>query len=82
MVPYLAQGAAMAVEDAAALAAALDSNVSIEQAIKSYEKVRLPRTTMISSGADNNRNVFHMVDGPGQKARDEMVKKAQGQVSK
>jgi len=80
-VPYLAQGAAMAVEDAAALAIAVSSNLSIEDALKAYEKVRLPRTTAISAGADNNRNIFHMPDGPGQQARDEMVKKTRGQVS-
>jgi salicylate hydroxylase len=71
----------MAVEDAAALAIAVSSNLSIEDALKAYEKVRLPRTTAISAGADNNRNIFHMPDGPGQQARDEMVKKTRGQVS-
>ena len=54
MLPYLAQGACMAIEDAAALGilfspAYFDGNV--EQALNIYNKVRLPRATKVQSSA-------------------------------
>jgi salicylate hydroxylase len=48
MLPYLAQGACMAIEDAYVLANALSQpSTSVEQALKNYEALRLPRTARV-----------------------------------
>jgi salicylate hydroxylase len=47
MLPYLAQGACMAIEDAYALAAALSRSSNVEAALKSYEALRRPRTARV-----------------------------------
>jgi salicylate hydroxylase len=53
MMPFLAQGATAAIEDALILARALDSYDDWETAFRQYEQVRLPRTTtqMLASRA-------------------------------
>ncbi|KAJ3315077.1 hypothetical protein HDU93_004719 [Gonapodya sp. JEL0774] len=75
MVPYLAQGAAQAVEDGAALAIALSSSLSVPEAIKVYEAERKPRTTSIVNGADGARRTYHMHDGVDQMNRDDKWRK-------
>ena len=45
--PYLAQGAAMAIEDGAVLARALDEAGSIDKALKLYERNRVDRTARV-----------------------------------
>jgi salicylate hydroxylase len=48
MLPYLAQGACMAVEDGYVLATELSrSGVGVEKALKNYEALRLPRTARV-----------------------------------
>jgi salicylate hydroxylase len=48
MLPYLAQGACMALEDAYAVAAALARpHTSVEQALAEYQAARLPRTARV-----------------------------------
>ncbi|MFM9969804.1 MAG: FAD-dependent monooxygenase [Burkholderiales bacterium] len=48
MLPYLAQGACMALEDAYALSSHLAQNqTSIQDALKAYEALRLPRTAQV-----------------------------------
>jgi salicylate hydroxylase len=51
MLPYLAQGACMAVEDAYALAGMLASRSDVGQALKDYEALRLPRTAKVQLGS-------------------------------
>jgi salicylate hydroxylase len=60
MLPYLAQGAAMAIEDAAVLAACLDRNPDVPAALRIYEASRLPRTTRVQRDASRNAAVYHM----------------------
>jgi len=60
MLPYLAQGAAMAIEDAAVLAACLDRNPDAPAALRRYEESRLPRTTRVQHDARHNGTVYHM----------------------
>jgi len=60
MLPYLAQGAAMAIEDAAVLAACLDRNPDLPAALRKYEATRLPRTTRVQHDASRNAHVYHM----------------------
>lgn len=60
MLPYLAQGAAMAIEDAAVLAACLERNPDVPAALRTYEASRLPRTARVQRDASRNATVYHM----------------------
>lgn len=60
--PYLAQGAAMAIEDSAVLARALRQAGTIEDALQLYQRNRIERTTRIVKGSSANRILFHMRD--------------------
>jgi 2-polyprenyl-6-methoxyphenol hydroxylase-like FAD-dependent oxidoreductase len=61
MLPYLAQGAAMAIEDAAVLAACLARNRDdASTALRRYEASRLPRTRRVQRDAHRNGTVYHM----------------------
>ena len=60
MLPYLAQGAAMAIEDAAVLAACLSSDSDVPSALRRYEARRLPRTARVQRDARHNGTVYHM----------------------
>ena len=71
VLPFMAQGACQAVEDAAVLARCLDQFSEPEAAIARYETIRKPRTDKIQNGSWDNASVFHLEDGPQQKARDE-----------
>ena len=72
MLPFLAQGAAQAIEDAAVLADCLRSADagSVEMALQSYEAVRRPRANnvLLQSRGRELRN--HLPDGPDQQQRD------------
>ncbi|MBH80415.1 MAG: monooxygenase [Gammaproteobacteria bacterium] len=60
--PFLAQGAAMAIEDGAVLAACLeraDTN-SIPAALRRYAELRAPRAARIQSRSRRNARVFHL----------------------
>ena len=75
MLPYMAQGAAQAVEDAAALTACL-ANVGagdIAEALRRYEQVRLPRATRVQIMSRDNKTRFHLPDGPAQQERDRLM---------
>ena len=60
--PYLAQGACMAIEDAAVLTRALQSTNVVADALQLYERNRIDRTSRIVKGSDANRTLFHMRD--------------------
>jgi salicylate hydroxylase len=70
MLPYMAQGAAQAIEDGAALAAALRGTRQVEDALALYEGARKPRTTKVQMLARRNSIRFHLPDGPAQQERD------------
>ncbi|MEM9938714.1 MAG: FAD-dependent monooxygenase [Pseudomonadota bacterium] len=65
MLPFMAQGAAMAIEDAWALAASLDQDRPIETSLQAYQTERLPRTSRIQSGSRANAKTFHQRGGFG-----------------
>ncbi|TMH83484.1 MAG: salicylate 1-monooxygenase [Betaproteobacteria bacterium] len=56
MTPYMAQGAAAALEDAAVLARCLEATggEGLEQALKLYEETRKPRTSAIQAKSSTN----------------------------
>lgn len=59
MLPFLAQGAAMAVEDAWVLADAITAADDLEAALRAYEDKRLPRTSRAQAGSRANAKTFH-----------------------
>ncbi|MCB5176631.1 FAD-dependent oxidoreductase [Microvirga lenta] len=60
VLPFLAQGAALAIEDAAALAARLDQTPeSPPQALARYEADRLERAQRVQKAARQNGRVYH-----------------------
>jgi salicylate hydroxylase len=63
--PYLAQGACMAIEDGAVLTRALDHADSIPDALQLYQRNRIDRTVRIVNQSTANRALFHLrtVDG-------------------
>jgi salicylate hydroxylase len=58
--PYLAQGACMAIEDGAVLTRALDQTDSIADALQFYQRNRIHRTVRIVNQSTANRTLFHM----------------------
>ncbi|MFG1410962.1 FAD-dependent monooxygenase [Xanthobacter sp. VTT E-85241] len=73
MLPFLAQGAAQAIEDAAALAAELHRASSVAAALRAYETARQPRTARIQRDARTNGTVYHL-SGPAKFARDALLR--------
>jgi salicylate hydroxylase len=70
MLPFLAQGAAQAIEDGATLATVLRKGSDPVAALQRYEELRLPRTARIQAVAAGNKARNHLPDGPEQIARD------------
>jgi len=70
MLPFVAQGAAQAMEDGLTLSSCLHKYDDIAEALARYEALRLPRTAHVQSLAANNKIRFHLPDGPEQIARD------------
>ena len=70
MLPFMAQGAAQAMEDGMTLMACLHGIADIRKALARYEELRLPRASLVQSLAATNKARFHLPDGPEQAARD------------
>jgi 2-polyprenyl-6-methoxyphenol hydroxylase-like FAD-dependent oxidoreductase len=71
MLPFMAQGAAQAVEDGATLATCLaGANGGVGEALRRYERLRIPRASRIQALSTTNKTRFHLPDGPEQEARD------------
>jgi salicylate hydroxylase len=72
MLPFLAQGACQAVEDATVLARCLaDAEpASAPAALTRYEEIRKPRASRIQRGSFENATTYHLPDGPAQESRD------------
>jgi salicylate hydroxylase len=74
MLPFLAQGAAQAIGDAACLAACLDAHPDdVTKAVDRYELIRRPHTAVVQRQSWNNNVMFHLPDGPDQEARDKRM---------
>ena len=71
MYPFMAQGAAQAIEDGATLAACLAAGPDDPAAsLRRYEELRLPRVTRLQAMSRANKTRYHLADGPAQQARD------------
>lgn len=57
--PFLAQGANMALEDAWVLAATLAGHATVAAGLAAYQAARVPRATRIVAAADRNAKVYH-----------------------
>lgn len=76
--PFLAQGAAMAIEDAAVLAAALARRPDDPaEAMRNYERARQARTARVQRTARKNGGIYHM-DGTQTLARDLVLRVSGG----
>lgn len=62
MLPFLAQGAVMAIEDAYVLARLVSSREDTPEALAQYEALRKPRTARVQQGARRNAHIFHRGD--------------------
>ncbi|KAJ6562814.1 hypothetical protein DFH09DRAFT_1159686 [Mycena vulgaris] len=75
MTPYLAQGAAMSIEDAAILGGILShprysSPSTLSAALPLYERLRISRTTKVATASVESRWFTQMEDGEKQRERD------------
>jgi salicylate hydroxylase len=72
MYPFMGQGAAQAIEDGAALAACLVAagDADPSEILREYERLRLPRVTLVQAMSRANKIRFHMPDGLAQRTRD------------
>ena len=60
--PFLAQGAVMAIEDAAVLARALEGSATVSDAINLYQRNRTARTARIVNESTEHGGLYHIVD--------------------
>jgi salicylate hydroxylase len=69
MLPFLAQGAAQAIEDAAALGRALSSMSDIEEGLATYQAMRRARADRVQRESRTQGTIYHLA-GPAALARD------------
>ncbi|MBV1907069.1 MAG: FAD-dependent monooxygenase [Pseudomonadales bacterium] len=63
MLPYMAQGAAMAIEDAWVLSRLLEQKEQEPRlALAEYQKYRLARTAKVQAASEEQGNMFHLAD--------------------
>ncbi|KAJ7681028.1 salicylate hydroxylase [Mycena polygramma] len=74
MMPYMAQGAAQATEDAATLAAALRAHEDIPTALNVYAAQRKPRAAYVAQNTRVLQEWLHLYDGSEQERRAELMK--------
>ncbi|HKI74712.1 MAG TPA: FAD-dependent monooxygenase, partial [Pseudomonadales bacterium] len=60
MLPYMAQGAVMAIEDAWVLAASLKEAADVPRALRTYQSRRFARATRVQEIAQRNGKLFHL----------------------
>lgn len=76
MLPYLAQGAAQAIEDAAILSGLLlrlEHRSQIPDILSIYERLRRPRAMQVKRQSLATRNINGMADGAKQRERDRQL---------
>ncbi len=58
--PFMAQGAAMAIEDAAVLARCVSQAGDLPESLARYESLRRSRTARVQAGSRRNARIFHL----------------------
>lgn len=66
MLPFLAQGAVMSIEDAWVLSRRLKTATDVPAALKAYETARKPRTSKVQQGARAQMGLYHKRGLPAQ----------------
>ncbi|MCL6444986.1 MAG: FAD-dependent monooxygenase, partial [Alicyclobacillus sp.] len=80
MLPFLSQGAAMAIEDAYVLAEALEYfEGDVLAALEAYETERRPRTTEVQLQSRERGRTYHLSSPEEQRRRDEVFRQKQAQ---
>ena len=79
MLPFMAQGAVTAMEDAAVLAGCLASGSDAASSLARYEALRRARTARIQAQARRNAKLFHL-SGPPAWLRDRAAKLVSGRL--
>lgn len=81
MLPYQAQGASQAMEDAAVLAEELAevSRRDIDSALMRYVARRAKHAGMVQDASLENMSFYHLPDGPQQRLRDERLRNFDGE---
>lgn len=59
MLPFMAQGAAMAIEDGWALAACVSSGKDVDAGLRAYQALRYARASRVQAGSRANATLFH-----------------------
>lgn len=62
--PFLAQGANMAIEDAWVLAEEMDRHDDVQDAYAAYRRRRYPRVKRIVAAASSNTGIYHLSSSP------------------
>jgi salicylate hydroxylase len=79
LLPFLAQGAAMAIEDAAVLSQCLgDEPIAITQAMRRYESIRYPRVATVHRAVRRTGALYHL-RGPIAPARNLVLRALGGE---
>lgn len=81
MLPYQAQGASQAMEDAAVLAEELGRSTrkTIDQALMQYVSRRSKHSGMVQDASLQNKDFYHLPDGPEQIERDRKLQSFNGE---
>jgi salicylate hydroxylase len=81
MLPYQAQGASQAMEDAAVLAEELGSvtRAGVDEALARYVARRAKHAGMVQDASLENMRFYHLPDGPEQEARDAKLQQFHGE---
>jgi salicylate hydroxylase len=74
ILPYLAQGGALAIEDAAELAVQLERNHDVTPALSAYAQARVGRVRRVQREARRNGRIYHL-PGPIAAARDLVLRR-------
>ncbi|MGH6821527.1 MAG: FAD-dependent monooxygenase, partial [Methylocella sp.] len=69
MLPFLAQGAAQAIEDAGALGEVLTRTQNIETSLRAYQEMRCPRAARVQKESRRQAKIYHLA-GPAALLRD------------
>ncbi|MEQ3553011.1 FAD-dependent monooxygenase [Pseudonocardia nematodicida] len=81
MLPYQAQGASQAMEDAAVLAEELGAagRSGIDGALARYVQRRAKHAGLVQDASLQNMSFYHLPDGPEQRERDEKLRRFEGE---
>jgi salicylate hydroxylase len=78
MLPFLAQGAAQAIEDAGVLGVVLGRGQDVEASLRAYQETRLPRAARVQKESRRQATIYHL-GGPAAFLRDAAMRTLGGE---